>query len=297
MTRRHLWIICAASIACAGAPTSATYQGGDSRETLAIGSWDRSYRIHLPMRTTPGPLAPLILAYHGLGQTAAQLEATTGLDDVADAAGFIVVYPEAALGQWDVTGDFVDLFGIDDLAFARTLIDRMSNEFVIDRHRVYAAGLSNGAVFAERLACEMTDQLAGFIAVAGTLSRAGTRRLPSVRPDRRTLHHRVARHAVPGRWRRRRALGRQHDGILAGAESLRRPRYAAHTPRHCPRQHAGLSQPVPRLRERQDRTRQHRRIGPWLAPGALVPANGISRNLSANAEIRRFIESGRARPR
>src|ERR1700709_2410805 len=112
MTRtiRVLALLVLVSACAPGGLTTAVYHGGDSRETMTIGTWDRSFRIHLPTRTTPGPLAQLIIASHGLGQTAEQIETQTGFDATADAIGAIVVYPEAALGQWDVTGDFVEVF-------------------------------------------------------------------------------------------------------------------------------------------------------------------------------------------
>jgi polyhydroxybutyrate depolymerase len=295
MIRRALFLVLLA--ACAGAPTAARYQGGDFRETIAIGSWDRSYRVHVPIRETSGPLAPLILAYHGLGQTAEQLEMNTGLDAAADQAGFIVVYPEAALGQWDVTGDFVTIFGIDDLAFARTLIDRMSNGYVIDDHRIFATGLSNGAVFAQRLACEMADRITGFVAVAGSLSRPAR---DGCHPDG----------TVAGLY----ILGSNDTQFPVGGDDVVLPVDSAmafwQAENHC----AGRGPRIALADTAHDGTRVYRsRYVDCVSggeieldsiagsghgwPGALVPSAGISRNLSANSEIVRFVMSGRSRPR
>jgi len=282
---------------CTGTPTLATYTGSDTRQTMAIGSWDRSFRIHVPSRATPGPVAPLILAYHGLGQTAAQLEAQTGLDALADELGAIVVYPEAALGQWDVSGDFVEIFGIDDIAFARQLINRMSTDFVIDKQRIIAVGLSNGAVFAQRLACEVTDQISGFVAVSGTLSRPARDKCDPSEPVNAfyIIGTRDGQFPVDG-----------NDVVLSVDSTMA---YWSRT-ENCSGRGPRLTLPD----TAHDNTLVYRSFlidcqsGATVGldsvvgsghgwPGSPIAVNGISRNVSANAEIRRALLAGRARPR
>src|SRR5690606_2445805 len=114
------------------------------------------------------PLAPLVLALHGYGQNSRDFRAVTGLDAAADRHGFIVAYLQAAMGAWDIFGGLGNL-GLDDVDYVRQVIDRVSRNHPIDEDRIVVVGLSNGGVFAQRLACVMSTRIAGFVSVAATM--------------------------------------------------------------------------------------------------------------------------------
>jgi polyhydroxybutyrate depolymerase len=168
----HLPVLVAGLLAGCSAPlpTTASYTGVDYTVEMPIQQMIRFYRVHVPARGS-GPAMPVILAFHGSSQTAEQLETQTGLDSAADKAGVIVVYLQGALGAWDVTGDLAVPYGFDDIDFVNRVLDRVASDVVIDSRRVIAVGLSNGAVFVQRLACVMPGRIAGFVAVEGTLIR------------------------------------------------------------------------------------------------------------------------------
>ncbi len=164
--------------ACSGPlPTTATYEGGDYLYEMQIQQIIRSYRVHVPARG-PGPPMPMILAFHGSSQTAEGLKIQTGLDAAADRAGVIVVYVQSAIGIWDVTGDLAIPYGLDDIDFVHRVLDRVESDFVVDPGRVIAVGLSNGAVFVQRLGCVIPERIRGFVAVEGTLIRRIPRECP-----------------------------------------------------------------------------------------------------------------------
>lgn len=158
------------TLACGPSPIMATYEGEDWTETFMQADFTRYFRVHVPERTELGPAAPVVLAFHGVGQNGEQLEAQSGLNQVADAEGFIVVYPEAAMGAWDVFDD-MQFLGLDELAYVREVIDRVERRYVIDRRRIIAVGLSNGGVLAQRLGCDLSHRIAGFVSVAATMPR------------------------------------------------------------------------------------------------------------------------------
>jgi polyhydroxybutyrate depolymerase len=166
-------MIALVGVGCSDTATNstATYVGGDFYESVQVGSVRRWYRLHIPTRATPGPLAPLVVAYHGYGQSAEGLEQQSGLDAAADAAGVIVAYPEAYYGTWDVNGELEELFQVEDIAFSRAIVAQVRANHVVDRRRVVAVGMSNGAVFVHRLACLAADDFAGFVTVAGAMLR------------------------------------------------------------------------------------------------------------------------------
>src|SRR5689334_25291777 len=67
---------------CAGS-ASKTRAGHDVDETLEFGGRTRSYILHLPPSmpsSTAGAPLPLVLAFHGGGDTAADMEQLTNFD-------------------------------------------------------------------------------------------------------------------------------------------------------------------------------------------------------------------------
>jgi polyhydroxybutyrate depolymerase len=136
----------------------------------------RTALVHLPARARPGPI-PLIVGLHPAYGDGAFMERYTGLSGLADRAGFAIAYPDAAgpHHRWTLGSGG----GPDDVAFVRTLVDRLLAGGCLDHARVSAVGVSNGAGLAALLGCEAADRLAAIVAVAGDYGN-----LPECRPDR-----------------------------------------------------------------------------------------------------------------
>jgi polyhydroxybutyrate depolymerase len=94
----------------------------------------------------------------------------TGMDDLAERAGFVVVYPDGYKKSWaDGRGTTAsDRAGVDDVAFLRALIERLVQQYKVDPKRVYATGISNGGLMVGRLACELSEEIRAFAVVAAT---------------------------------------------------------------------------------------------------------------------------------
>jgi polyhydroxybutyrate depolymerase len=58
--------------------------------------------------------------------------------------------------------------GIDDVGFVEAILADLEQTIVVDQKRVYATGMSNGAILAYRLACELADRIAAIGPVAAT---------------------------------------------------------------------------------------------------------------------------------
>lgn len=159
-----------AALGCGASPIMATYTGDDRLESFMQADFTRVFWVHVPDRPELGPAAPLVLAFHGAGQGAESFRALAGLDAVADREGFIVVYLEAAMGTWDIF-DAIDFLGLDEIGYVREVIDRVGRTNVIDTRRIIAVGLSNGGVFSQQLGCKLADRLAGFVSVAASMPR------------------------------------------------------------------------------------------------------------------------------
>ena len=140
------------------------HAGGDTTETIDVGGTLRSYILHVPPSYRGDGPAPLILNFHGFGSNARQQAIYSQLPAKADARGVIAVTPDG-LGSpqaWNLlpTADN------RDVAFVRALLDDLQARLCVDGKAVFAAGISNGAAFSARLACDMPERLRG-IAVVG----------------------------------------------------------------------------------------------------------------------------------
>lgn len=164
----------------------AALQPGDHTRTLHMDGHERSYLVHVPAQDDPTTPMPAVLAFHGGGASAANMVVFSGLNQKADQAGFIVVYPEGS-GRFQRMRTFnagnccghAASRAIDDVAFTRRVLDDLESVTNVDRRRIFATGMSNGAMMAYRLAAELSDRVAAIAPVAGPM---GTKECHPGRP-------------------------------------------------------------------------------------------------------------------
>jgi polyhydroxybutyrate depolymerase len=155
-------------LALAFAPSA----GAAQTRRIIVAGVEREYRVHVPAAASARPDA-LVLVLHGGGGNPVAIAAHTRFDAMADRAGFIVAYPAARNRRW-LDGRPGYERG-DDVAFLQALADTLRRRHGIPAHRVFAAGISNGAMMSYRLACEGPGTVAAIGVVAGAVP-AGLRR-------------------------------------------------------------------------------------------------------------------------
>jgi polyhydroxybutyrate depolymerase len=146
---------------------------------LRHGGIERRALVHVPRSHVAGKAAPVVMALHGGGggmiyQASDELY---GFISKSEQVGFIAMFPNGIsdadsgmLATWNAgncCGQARDT-RIDDVGFLRALVEDISRRVDIDRSRVFATGMSNGAMMSYRLACEAPDLIRGIAAVAGT---------------------------------------------------------------------------------------------------------------------------------
>jgi polyhydroxybutyrate depolymerase len=135
--------------------------------TLQVNGESRGYFLYLPPTWHRGRPAPLVFVFHGGGGQASGIAPHTGFSRLADREGFVVAYPQGLGGRWNDGRGYAATH--DDVGFVRVLLDTLTRELGIDPRRVYATGISNGAMFSYRLACDLPGTFAAVAPVAGAM--------------------------------------------------------------------------------------------------------------------------------
>lgn len=145
---------------------------GDHHREMIVADLERNYLIHVPKGYDPKKPAPVVLALHGAAMNGSMMVWFSGLNKKSDEAGFIVVYPSGAGTFWNAGGIQGKLAEgrADDVAFIGKVLDDVATVLTVDEKRIYACGMSNGAMMCYRLAAEMSDRVAAIAPVAGTIA-------------------------------------------------------------------------------------------------------------------------------
>ncbi len=152
---------------------------GDYEYALTHDGLARTYLIHVPKNFDPATPQAVVIGLHGGGGHAAHFadDRNYGVITASEKYGFVAVFPNGyskrrsgLFATWNAgacCGDARD-DNIDDVGFITAVIARAKTQLSVDADRVFAMGMSNGAMMAYRLACEIPDVVRGIMAVAGT---------------------------------------------------------------------------------------------------------------------------------
>lgn len=166
---------------------------GGPCESIIHDGLEREYIIHVPNSYDPATPMPLVFNFHGLGSDGAQQRIYSGMNAIANAEGFIVVYPYGVMGNlgagctrfWN-TGFLEDqeptVCEIDDVGFTVAMIDSISEQYNIDQTRVYACGMSMGGYMSHHLACSLEGRIAAIASVTGVLYGSSADNCQNERP-------------------------------------------------------------------------------------------------------------------
>lgn len=145
-----------------------------SNGSLVSSGRKRDYLLYVPKtydRTKP---TPLVISMHAGAMWGAAQKETSQWNKVAEAQGFIVVYPSGVEGDgpraWSMDG-WRRPSQMSDVKFISELIDTLEATYNIDPTMIYANGLSNGGGMSFVLSCTMSHRIAavGMVAAAQLL--------------------------------------------------------------------------------------------------------------------------------
>ena len=130
--------------------TSGKYVWG----SVCEGALDYPYAIHLPKGMDRAAVKglPLVISMHGRGEPAWLFADKNGWDRLADETReFVYCSPDSPGNIWQLRRDGIAL---------RHMIEKICDEYELDRERVYLSGFSNGAAFTREAGSFMPEMFA-----------------------------------------------------------------------------------------------------------------------------------------
>lgn len=185
-----VWSVVPLLAACADAapPTVPTAPGSPLFQT-APGQWlsgsysnsagSRGYKLYVPTGYRSGTAAPLVVMLHGCTQDPEQFANGTEMNNLAETAGFLVVYPDQPSSinqnkcwQWFETAH--QARGSGEPSLIAGIAGKIKGSYTIDPERVYVAGLSAGAAMSVIMGATYPDVFRAVGSASGLEYKAAT---------------------------------------------------------------------------------------------------------------------------
>lgn len=136
--------------------------GKTTKVTLRSAGRERTALLSVPKDYYPETPTPVLLAYPGYGQSAAEMKTFTRLGEFPA----LVVFMQGIKDSWEGAPYSVTDEG-EDMTFTKDMLAALNSTYNVDASRVYATGMSNGGGFAAKLACRMPGTFAAVASVSG----------------------------------------------------------------------------------------------------------------------------------
>jgi poly(hydroxyalkanoate) depolymerase family esterase len=136
------------------------------------------YKLYVPSAYRNEPL-PLVVMLHGCGQSAADFARGTGMNELAEEAGCLVLYPEqSSQANWNRCWNWYDEAHHErdegEPALIAALTRSLISQYAVDESRVSVAGLSAGGAMAVILGRTYPDLFKAVGCHSGLAHRSAT---------------------------------------------------------------------------------------------------------------------------
>ena len=144
---------------------------GAKADTIAVDGINRSYILDQTSKAI-GP-APLIVALHGSGGSAAQFRRFSNLGNVGNTYGINVVFADGVNHQWN---DGRANIGMDanDIGFLTALVNQLVTKGLADPNHVIFTGMSNGGIMSYTMACRSSLRIYAIAPVSANIGEGMT---------------------------------------------------------------------------------------------------------------------------
>jgi polyhydroxybutyrate depolymerase len=141
------------------------------RHMLDVAGTSREYYVRLPPMYDPNRAYPLIFVFHGAGGTGMSnnvpIQQSSGANAIV-VGGTALVNTTEMRTQWQFNNATSP-----DVAFFDALVTEVTGLYCVDRSRLFGAGFSSGAWFANLLGCVRGNVLRAYGVVAGGMPGGG----------------------------------------------------------------------------------------------------------------------------
>ena len=143
------------------------------RFNLCVEARKRSYLFYRPLCCPPDHAWPLLLAFHPFLYPNRLFEKYAELRQMAESGRFLLAMPQGDgfgmyrsfnAGLRDDAGD------PDDILYVSAVLNHLQSTIFIDTSRIYAMGMSNGAMMTSLVTQRLPGLLAGIVCVSGAPS-------------------------------------------------------------------------------------------------------------------------------
>jgi len=166
-------------------PIPSLIHGGTPIEIPMLKSERRPAKVYLPVQYANEKEWPLVVLLHGFSGSADSENHYLTMSARVSSRGFILVTPEGMVTPkntltpegndlggnqfWNATDFCCDFAktGVDDVLYLRSLIASLQTRYKVNPKKIYVIGHSNGGFMANRLACEMGEEIAAIANLAG----------------------------------------------------------------------------------------------------------------------------------
>src|SRR4029077_1480798 len=114
-------------------------------EHVNIEGRERTYSVYRPPGLGRSNPVPLVVVLHGAFGTGQQAEKSYRWDDMPQAKGFVVAYPDGYRRSWNAGGECCGPAfreNIDDVIFITAVIHAVSHAENVDQRHIYLTGIS-----------------------------------------------------------------------------------------------------------------------------------------------------------
>lgn len=176
-----IWFMLLSSVSIFRCSDKVAFSGGklySCGDSMMVDNLMRTWYADLPPNYYETANFPLILFLHGTGGSAEQCARDYNFTTIANSESFVVIYPEGVksdgilgIRTWNAGTccNYASEKNIDDVHFLSVLIDKAISDFKVDPQHVYITGISNGAMMAYRIACQIPEKITAIAPVSGTM--------------------------------------------------------------------------------------------------------------------------------
>lgn len=138
-----------------------------------------TYMAHVPASWDGSAPLPLLMFFHGYGQSGEVVMGNAELMTLADEEGVLVIAPDGQEKRWAHQGAPLRERLRDDDAFVRAVLADAKRRWPVDARRVWASGFSIGGSMTWHQACFQGGAFTAFLPVAGAFWRPHPESCPS----------------------------------------------------------------------------------------------------------------------